>query len=146
VQIVEAHSFDPESRDPVKEENESQAPLAIDDNPNTAWHTEGYNQNLGVLKQGVGLVLDLGSPKATGRLTLTLDPAGGSGLTIYGADEIPDSLEGWGNQLAGPKTAGDRVAFDLGGGRHQYLLVWFTSLPNDQGKFRGGIAEARLTS
>jgi hypothetical protein len=146
VQVVAAQSYDPLTQDPDKQENESQAPLAIDGDRNTAWHTEGYNQNLGVLKQGVGLILDLGSPKPTGRLTLTLLPAGGSELTIYGADEIPNSLEGWGNPLAGPKTADDRVAFDLGGGRHQYLLVWFTSLPNDQGKFRGGIAEARLVS
>jgi eukaryotic-like serine/threonine-protein kinase len=146
VQIVEAHSYDPLTQDADKRENEAQVSLAIDGNRDTAWHTEGYNQNLGVLKQGVGLVLDLGSPKATGRLTLTLLPAGGSELSIYGADEIPNTLEGWGDRLAGPKTADDRVAFDLGGGRHQYLLVWFTSLPNDQGKFRGGIAEARLTS
>jgi hypothetical protein len=146
VPIVAAHSFDPESQDSVKEENEGQASLAVDGDRTTAWRTEGYNQNLGVLKQGVGLVLDLGSPKPTGRLTLTLLPAGGSGLTIYGADEVPDTLEGWGNQLAGPKTAADRAVFDLGGGRHRYLLVWFTSLPNDGGKFRGGIAEARLTS
>jgi eukaryotic-like serine/threonine-protein kinase len=145
VQIVQAHSFDPESRDSVKEENETQAPLAIDGDRNTAWHTEGYNQNLGVLKKGVGLVLDLGSPKATGRLNLALLPAGGSDLTIYGSDEVPGTLEGWGNPIAGPKSGDDRVAFDLGG-RHQYLLVWFTSLPNDQGKFRGGIAEARLVS
>jgi hypothetical protein len=146
VQIVAARSFDPESQDPVKEENESQVSLAIDGDRNTAWRTEGYNQNLGVLKQGVGLVLDLGSPKATGRLGLTLLPAGGSELTVYGADELPGTLEGWGSPLAGPRTADDRVTFDLGGGRHRYLLVWFTSLPNDQGKFRGGIAEARLVS
>jgi hypothetical protein len=147
VQIVAASSFDPESQDQVKEENETQAPLAIDGDRNTAWRTEGYNQNLGVLKQGVGLVLDLGSPpKATGRLTLTLLPAGGSELTIYGSDGIPGTLEGWGNRLAGPKTADNRATFDLGGGRHRYLLVWFTSLPNDQGKFRGGIAEAHLVS
>jgi hypothetical protein len=91
-------------------------------------------------------VLDLGSLKAAGRLTLTLPPGDGAELTIYGSDNLPDSLDGWGNQLAGPKTATDRVAFDLGGGRHQYLLVWFTSLPSDGGKFRGGIADVRLTS
>jgi eukaryotic-like serine/threonine-protein kinase len=146
VRIAEAHSFDPLTQDAEKLENEGQASLAIDGDRGTAWRTEGYNQNLGTLKQGVGLVLDLGSPKAAGRLTLTLPPGDGAALTIYGSDSLPDSLDGWGNQLAGPKTAADRVTFDLGGGRHQYLLVWFTSLPSDGGKFRGGIADVRLTS
>jgi eukaryotic-like serine/threonine-protein kinase len=146
VQIAEAHSFDPLSADSVKEENEGQASLAVDGDRNTAWRTEGYNQNLGVLKQGVGLVLDLGTPEATGKLTLTLPPGDGAQLTIYGADDRPDTLEGWGNRLAGPQAAADRVTFDIGGDRHRYLLVWFTSLPRDGGRFRGGIAEARVTS
>jgi hypothetical protein len=145
VQIAEAHSFDPLTADPVKEENEDQASLAIDGNRDTAWRTEGYNQNLGVLKQGVGLVLDLGSPEAASRLTLTLPPGEGTELTVYGSDDRPDSLDGW-TKLAGPQAAADRVRFDLGDNRHQYLLVWFTSLPNDQGKFRGGIVDVRLTS
>ena len=146
VRIAEAHSYDPLTQDAEKLENERQASLAIDSDRSTAWRTEGYNQNLGAFKQGVGLVLDLGSPKAASRLDLALPPGDGAELTIYGADNLPDSLEGWGNQLAGPKTAADRVTFQLGDGRHQYLLVWFTSLPSDGGKFRGGIADARLTS
>jgi len=146
VQIAEAHSFDPLSSDSVKEENERQASLAIDDDRSTAWRTEGYNQNLGVFKRGVGLVLDLGSPQAAGKLALTLPPGDGATLTIYGSDDRPDSLEGWGDQLAGPETAAESVTFDLGGDRHQYLLVWFTSLPRDGPRFRGGIVEARLTS
>jgi Protein kinase domain len=146
VTIAEAHSFDPLTRDPDKQENERRAGLAIDGDRDTVWPTEGYNDNLGPLfKQGVGLVLDLGSPKAAGRLTLTLPPGDGAKLTIYGSDDRPDTLAGW-EELAGPETAGERAAFDLGGGRHQYLLVWFTSLPQEGGKFRGGIAEAHLTS
>jgi len=146
VPIVEAHSFDPGSRDPDKQENEGQAPLAIDGARNTVWRTEGYNDNLGgSFKQGVGLVLDLGSPKAAGKLTLTLPPGDGSELSVYGSDDRPDSLDGW-TKLAGPQSAAERATFDLKGGRHQYLLVWFTSLPSDGGRFRGGIADARLTS
>jgi hypothetical protein len=141
-----ATSFDPQSTDAVKEENEDQAPLAVDGDGDTAWRTEGYNQNLGALKQGVGLVLDLGSPKEAGKLTLTLPPGDGAELTIYGSNERPDSLEGWGDPIEGPQAAAGRVTFDLDGGRHQYVLVWFTSLPLDGDKYRGGIVEARLTS
>jgi len=144
VRVVQASSFDPLTRDADKQENENEAPLAIDDDPSTAWTTEGYNDNLGAFKQGVGLVLDLGEPKATGRLGLTL-PAAGAELTIYGSDNRPESLEGW-EELAGPQTAGEKASFDLGG-RHRYLLVWFTSLPQGEGgKFRGGISAVTLRS
>jgi len=141
-----ATSFDPQSTDAVKEENEDRAPLAVDGKGDTAWTTEGYNQNLGVLKQGVGLVLDLGSPQAARTLRLTLPPGDGAELTIYGSNDRPDSLEGWGDPIAGPEAAAEQVTFDLDGDRRQYLLIWFTSLPRDGDRFRGGIAEARLTS
>jgi serine/threonine-protein kinase len=146
VRFAAATSFDPLSTDAVKAENEDQAALAVDGDRGTAWRTEGYNQNLGAFKQGVGLVLELEGPKAGGRLALTLPPGAGAALTIYGSDSRPDSLEGWGDPLAGPQTADGSVTFDLDGKRYQYLLVWFTSLPRDGDKFRGGIVEARLTS
>jgi eukaryotic-like serine/threonine-protein kinase len=143
-----ATSFDPFSTDAVKEENEDQARLAVDGNRGTAWRTEGYNDNLGgAFKQGVGLVLELNGSQTGGELTLTLPPGEGTQLTIYGADgERPGSLEGWGDPLAGPEAAAGRMKFDLGDNRYQYLLVWFTSLPRDGDRFRGGIVEARLTS
>jgi hypothetical protein len=145
VQVVQATSFDPLTRDADKQENEDEAPLAIDDDPDTSWETEGYNDNLGPFKQGVGLVLDLGEPKATGRLSLTM-PAAGAELTIYGSDNRPETLEGW-QELAGPQAAGQRASFDLGGQPHRYLLVWFTSLPQGaDGKFRGGISAVTLRS
>jgi hypothetical protein len=146
VEIAAATSFDPLTSDPDKQENEDQALQAVDGDRETAWRTEGYNQNLGVLKDGVGLVLELDGPQAGGELTLTLPPGDGTELTIYGADDRPDSKEGWGDPIAGPERAGERVTFDLGDNRYRYLLVWFTSLPLDGDKYRGGIVEARLTS
>ncbi len=145
VQVVQATSFDPLTRDADKQENEDEAPRAIDGDPGTSWTTEGYKDNLGPFKQGVGLVLDLGQPKATGRLSLTL-PEAGAELTIYGSDDRPEALEGW-QELAGPQAAGQRASFDLGGQPHRYLLVWFTSIPQGaDGKFRGGISAVTLRS
>jgi eukaryotic-like serine/threonine-protein kinase len=144
VKVESATSFDPEVGG---QESEYLAPLAIDGDKTTGWRTEGYNQNFGRggIKNGVGLVLDLGRPREVGRMTLTLDPTGGSQLTIYGSDGRPPTLEGW-TELAGPKSGRDQVTFNLEG-RHQYLLIWFTSLPqDDEGKFRGGVANVTLTS
>ena len=145
VKVESATSFDPE-RD--GQEREDLAPLAIDDDKTSGWQTDGYNQNFGPggYKHGVGLVLDLGRSREVGKLILDLAPTGGSELTIYGADDSrPSTLEGW-TELAGPKTGQDQVTFNLEG-RHHYLLIWFTSLPqDDDGRFRGGVANVTLTS
>jgi eukaryotic-like serine/threonine-protein kinase len=145
VEVATATSFDPEAD---QQENQDRVLLAIDGDRTTGWRTQGYNQNFGPggIKQGLGLVLDLGRSQEVGRLTLTLDPTGGSELAIYGSDEPPPpSLEGW-TRLAEPKTGGERVTFNLQGS-HRYLLIWFSSLPqDDDGKFRGGVANVMLTS
>jgi serine/threonine protein kinase len=147
VKVENATSFDPDGDDRV--ENPASTSLAIDDDPTSGWRTAGYNQNLGRqrggIKDGVGLVLDLGRSREVGKLILTLDPTGPSELTIYGSDDSPPSLEGW-TKLAGPKTGQGQASFNLEG-RHHYLLIWFTSLPqDDDGKFRGGVANVTLTS
>jgi hypothetical protein len=144
VRVESATSFDPAGDG---QESQAKALLAIDGNQSTVWQTEGYNQNFGPggIKPGVGLVLDLGRPQEVRKLTLTLDPTGGSTLAIYGSDDHPSSLDGW-TRLASTETGGDQVSFKLEG-RHRYLLIWFTSLPqDDEGKFRGGVANVLLTS
>ncbi|HEV2895196.1 MAG TPA: hypothetical protein VG411_15695, partial [Actinomycetota bacterium] len=92
-----------------------------------------------------GLVLDLGRSQEVGQLSLTLAPTGGSALTIYGANDRPPTLDGW-KPLSGPETFESTARFDLEGS-YQYVLVWFTSLPQDDGgKFRGGIANVTVRS
>ena len=145
VQVESATSFDPDGDD--HQENQASAPLAIDGDRTTGWRTQGYNQNFGPggIKDGVGLVLDLGRSQEVGKLTLALAPTGRSTLTIYGSDDRPPTLEGW-NQLADAETGEGQASFKLEG-RHHYLLIWFTSLPqDDDGRFRGGVANVTLTS
>jgi serine/threonine protein kinase len=149
VAVANAISFDPFTDDADKQENQELAGRAIDSDRGTVWRTEGYNQNFGEggYKRGVGLVLDLGRSQEVGQLTLALVPAGGSTLTIYGTnDPRPQTFEeGW-TELGGPKTATGTARFDLEGS-YQYLLVWFSSLPQDEGgKYRGGIASVNLRS
>jgi hypothetical protein len=145
VRVVQATPFDPPPGD--GQESDDEAANAIDRDPATVWETEGYNQpNLGGLKPGVGLVLDLGEPQPARQLTVSL-PAPGATLAIYGSDDRPPSLDGW-TALAESQTAtSQRLSFDLGEQPHRYLLVWFTSLPRDSdGKYRGGIAGVSLRS
>ena len=58
---ITATDFDPQGDPP--EENPELAALAVDGDPDTAWHTQTYDQNFGPggLKTGVGLILDLGA-------------------------------------------------------------------------------------
>ena len=145
IKVADADSFDPPPGD--GQENSSMADLAIDPDRSRGWQTEGYNQNLGDggIKQGVGLILDLGRPQAVGKLSLTLAPTGGSTVAIYGSNDRPATLGGW-TRLGDPKNAGNRASFDLEGS-HRYLLIWFSSLPQDgEGKFRGGVTSVSLTS
>jgi serine/threonine protein kinase len=145
VAVADASSFDP---DGDQRENEDMAPRAIDTNQASRWQTEGYNQNFGDggIKQGVGLILDLGRPQEVGKMALALDPTGGSQVTIYGADDRAPRLDGWRSLTGDPQTVTNRKSFDLEGS-HRYLLIWFSSLPQDgEGKFRGGVTNVSLTS
>jgi len=148
VKVVDATSFDPFTDDADKQENPRFTGLAIDSDRSSAWRTEGYQQNFGEggYKEGVGLVLDLGRPQELSELTLALAPSGGTTLSIYGSDARQATLPGW-TKLEEPKSVpGARARFDLDGS-YRYLLVWFTSLPqDDDGKYRGGVADVTLRS
>ena len=146
IKVADASSFDPNGDD--GRENDDMAKLAIDTDQASRWQTEGYRQNFGPsgIKPGVGLVLDLGRPQEVERMSLALDPTGGSQVTIYGADDRASSLEGWTPLTGGPQTVTERKSFSLKGS-HRYLMIWFSSLPQDgEGKYRGGVTNVSLSS
>jgi eukaryotic-like serine/threonine-protein kinase len=145
VTISGATAYDPPRGD--GEENDEVTGNAIDGQPGTAWTTEGYKSpRLGGLKSGVGLVLDLGSAKRARELKLTLTAAGAD-FTLYAADGgIPTAIDSGWQRVAEQPDAEQEVTVALPGDAHQYYLVWFTDLPQDRGKFRAGIAEARFMS
>jgi hypothetical protein len=145
VRVSGARSYDPPRGD--GKENDEFTRNAIDGQAGTSWTTEGYKSpNLGGLKPGVGLVLDLGSAKRARQLVLTLTGAGAD-FTLYAADgDVPPSIDNGWQQVAGEQDAAQEVTVDLPGDPHQFYLVWFTDLPRDDGKFRAGIVEARFKS
>ena len=99
--------------------------------------------DLGKLKPGVGLLVDLGKPQKVGSVVLRNWSASGTGLTLLDSNgsaapttdkemttaaqqtDAPAQLT---LQLATPTTA-------------RYWVVWLTSLPAVSGGFRGGVAE-----
>jgi hypothetical protein len=122
-------------------ENDPDIPLAYDGKRATAWSTLTYRGSpaFGNLKDGVGLLLDLGSPQAMSGVTLiTTRP--GSTVEIRTADEPATSLGGF--AVAADATLEDstEIPFDEAV-TAQYVLVWITGLvPADDG-FAADIAE-----
>jgi hypothetical protein len=146
IRISVAQPYDPPRGDGT--ENDEAAGNAIDRRQDTSWTTEGYKSaRFGQLKDGVGLVLDLGSARRPRQLDLSLI-SGGADFTLYAADgdAIPPGLqEGW-QKVGGQPDAPEDVTVDLSGDAHRYYLVWFTNLPPDGSRFRAGIREASFKS
>ncbi len=131
-------------------EHDDNAGRAIDgDTGGEPWNTEGYNDPMGMTKAGVGLLIDLGSSQEVHGLNLHV-PANQYGVEIRVGDEAPTSAGdisavdaalpvAWSGSASGATeiTLDEPVT-----GR--YVVVWFTELPNDGGKYRGSIYEVEV--
>ena len=140
--------FDPQGSPPV--ENPDLAPLAIDGKPGTAWQTLTYrgNPRLGGLKNGVGLLVDLGKPARVGKVRLSLlgGPTSLQVLAAPGAAAAPSSTDGL-DTVASSSDAGTRTSLTLKKPvTTQWLVVWLTSLPAAPGGFQGKVAEISVSS
>jgi hypothetical protein len=146
--IAGVSDFDPAGSPP--EENPQLAPLAVDGLSTTAWHSVTYfhDPHLGGLKDGVGLLVDLGGPVHVSRVELTLVGRPTS-LEILAADpgaSRPTSTDGL-KKVGSVSDAGTRADVRLDGTvRTRYLVVWLTSLPPVPSGYQGQIAEIVVRS
>ena len=136
---VTATDFDPQGDPP--EENRELAPLSVDGDPATAWRTVTYEQDLGPtgLKTGVGLRLDLGSAQQVTEVDLTL---GGtpSDVSLYLSADTPQGVASLTPVASVTADEQQRVTLDEPG-TGRFLVIWFTSLPEAEGGYRGEVAE-----
>ncbi|HET7357673.1 MAG TPA: protein kinase family protein [Nocardioidaceae bacterium] len=146
--VVGVRDFDPEADPP--EENPQMAPLAVDGDPGTAWQTMTYygNPQLGGLKDGVGLVLDLGKQQSVSDVALQLvgSPTSLEVFADGSSGTAPTSISGLA-KVASVTGAGTHLDLQL---KHpvttQYLVIWLTSLPPASGGYKGQIAEITVRS
>jgi putative peptidoglycan lipid II flippase len=143
IAITAVDDFDPEGDD---SENPGDADLAIDGDPSTGWQTTTYfNQpQLGGLKDGVGLVVDLERPRRIDEVHLLL---GGSPTSVEifrsgSRSTPPHDL----NELSRIGTASnigeDRRITVSDSAATRYVVVWLTSLPEiESARYRGEIRE-----
>jgi eukaryotic-like serine/threonine-protein kinase len=104
-------------------EHDDEAPLATDDDPDTGWRTETY-QDFGSTKEGVGLVIDVGPRTRLARMTVTTDTPGFSAeIRSGGSPNGPFQ-----RRLSENRQVNGSTAFRIDGPAARYFLVWITSL------------------
>jgi eukaryotic-like serine/threonine-protein kinase len=141
IAILSSTGFDPEGD---KSEGNSKAARVYDANPATSWTSEKYaTATFGNLKQGVGVLLDLGQPTSVHQVTVDLG-SGPVDVTAYAATN--PSLDGatvigTASEASGQTTFKATKAMP----EAQYVIVWFTKLAPDGGQFRASIAEIALS-
>lgn len=126
VAVAAVSSFDPQGNDGV--ENQDQLGALTDDDPATTWSTVRYNsRDLGGLKDGVGVVLELGGVHQLTSLDVA-SPSRGWAASVYVAEQPAGNLQGWGPPVATQSGIEGSASFALDGARGGAVLVWITDL------------------
>jgi hypothetical protein len=142
VPIVAASVFDPQGDgDP---DHPDDVPLAYDGDPTTAWTTYEYRGSpaFGNLKDGLGLLLDLGNAQELAGVTLT-STAPGATVEILTGDSAATELDGFEPATEGTIQGETGLAFDEPV-TARYVLVWITGLVQSEGGFSADIAEVAV--
>jgi serine/threonine-protein kinase len=141
VTIKSAAAFDPFGDGG---ENDADIGAVLDDNPDTAWQTEGYNDRRFGTKPGVGIVLTLAEAGALKDLRIT-STSNDWTADVYVADTPRDSLEAWGQPVEHKEgVQKGTVSFDLHGKRAGAVLVWFTDLGDEPPRTHLQVAEVAV--
>ncbi len=111
-------------------DNPQDAPLAVDGNPGTGWHTDWYaSARFGNLYPGTGLLLDMGHRVTVNKVRVRLGPARGAHFQIRVGSAAHLAGLPVVARSAGP---GGVIRLPLASPAHgRYVMVWFTQLPRD---------------
>jgi eukaryotic-like serine/threonine-protein kinase len=142
VAIAGGDVFDPQGDgDP---DNPDDVSLAFDGDTGTSWSTYEYRGSpaFGNLKDGVGLLLDLGSAQDLAAVTIT-STAPGASVEVRTGDSAAAELDGFTAVAGGELESETELAFDEPVSA-QYVLVWITGLVPSEGGFSAGIAEVSV--
>ncbi|MBO0828119.1 MAG: serine/threonine protein kinase [Streptosporangiales bacterium] len=138
IAVVGAQAFDPLGD---RQEHDGDTSKAYDGTKRTAWFTDRYNSpSLGNLKPGVGIVFDLGSPKAVDSVDLVLVGEGTS-VQLRDAQDDGSALDDYKTVAKADNTGTHVTVRPSSATTARYWLVWFTQLPPGGGGYRGGLAD-----
>jgi hypothetical protein len=141
IPIVSAADYDP---DGDQTENPEEVALIHDGDAATMWTTEQYrDRDVGGLKPGVGLAMDLGAPKTVNRLEVE-GPDSDWSAEVYTSDSVPETLAGWGPaQFVGQAIPASAQLTLQTPTRARNVLLWITDLP-PTAPYRLRVAEVRV--
>ncbi len=137
-----AVDFDPQGAEP-REENPDQVPNVLDGDATTSWTTSTYKQNFGPggLKNGVGLIVDLGAAKGVRQVTVSTE--GETSLAAYVTTTAPTGIAGL-TPIGTASGSGDLTISVDEAVSGQFVTVWLTLLPAVDGGFRGTLTEVQV--
>ncbi len=127
------------------EERPDLTAFMLDGDLGTSWKSEGYdNRAFGNLKEGIGVIVELPERQTLTSLVVTASTQGWA-AQVFIADDVPDSLGGWGQSVDGRTAIEGGAEFDLRRVQGRYVLLWVTDLGDAPPRLRMEIAELRVT-
>jgi hypothetical protein len=139
--VLSATGFDPEGDGA---ERNGEAARVFDGKDATFWSSEGYaTPNLGGLKKGVGLRLDLGQNRDVSTVELVLPNA--ADVSVY-VGEDRDSMDSAGLVGSSKGKSGTVTLKAKAAVKGQYVFVRFTAVTQvSDGRFRATVAEVTVS-
>jgi hypothetical protein len=128
-----------------KQENPDQVRNAVDLDPTTAWVTQRYRTaKFSGLKDGVGLLVDLGSPRDLRRVRVAFTSPGAH-VELRVTNVAPSTLDA--TREVASDDSGAQVAnlVPRAPTRVRYVLIWITELPKADEGYRVGISEVAVS-
>ena len=142
---VALESLDPQG-DP-QTENDADLPLLLDGDEETFWRTDLYNTaEFGNLKDGVGIIADLGERHRIRTVTLRT-PSPGIRFDVRVANEPHEDAGAWETleSVTGAETVTE-IDFEPGVVSARYVLVWITPpLVEFDGRWSAAFSEMTVT-
>jgi serine/threonine protein kinase len=132
---LSAHGFDAlnPSQD-AGDENDNQAANVLDGNPQ-GWSTQTYKgtANLGNLKAGTGLILDMGSVIKLHSITVKFGSSAGADVQIRMGNSptrSPDNVNSMTTVASGTNVGGSHTFTATATATGRYVVIWLTKLPS----------------
>lgn len=124
------------------EENGDRAERVADGDESTSWNSQTYRQQFGPggIKDGVGLLLDLGQARTVANVSVALEGSP-TGLELRVADQEGAALADYRRVAGADGVSGSTTLRPDQEVRARYLLLWFTELPQADGGYRAEVSE-----
>jgi serine/threonine-protein kinase len=128
-------------------DNATELAKVVDGNPATTWMSSYYaTERFGNLKDGIGVILNLGQSRRLEQLTVD-SPTAGWAASVYVSQQPSAALGSWGAPVTGATAIDGSHTFLLGGQPGSAVLLWITT-PGDTEQWanRMGIQELTVTA